>query len=103
MDIELDNTDDIEIENGDFAIGDTTEQEVEAIIRSYQGYWKQFPLIGCAAPSYLGSPGNCEPLRRQIQIQLQSDGKQLQEFDYSFDTDGNLVITVNGIEVVISQ
>lgn len=103
MDLVLDDNQDLVITNGDFVIDDTTEQEVESIITSFQGWWKQFPLIGCGAPSFLGSPGDCEPLRRQIRIQLLSDSKQLKSFDYSFDADGNLVINVNGQEIVIGS
>jgi|SRR5581483_11566772 len=103
MDIVLDDNNDVEIANGDFVIDDTTETEVESIILSYQGWYKEFPLIGCAAPSYLNSPGDCEALRRQIRIQLQSDGKQLSTFDYSFDVNGNLVLNVNGQEVIVTQ
>lgn len=102
MDIVLDNNNDVEIANGDFVVDDTTSTEVESIITSFQGWWKQFPLIGCGAPSYISSPGNCEPLRRQIRIQLLSDSKQLTSFDYSFDTNGNLVLYVNGQEIVVA-
>ena len=54
----LDNTGDLLVaSNGDFSIGDSTVQEVQDIIMSYPGWWKQFPLVGCAAPNYLNSPG----------------------------------------------
>lgn len=103
MDIELDNNNDLLVQGGDFVIDDTTIDEVISIITSYQGYWKQFPLIGCGASSYLASPGDCEPLRRQIRIQLQSDGKQLSTFTYSFDENGDLVLVINGQEIVINK
>jgi hypothetical protein len=102
VDIMLDDNNDLLIADGDFNTDDATTQDVVSIITSYQGWWKQFPLIGCAAPSYLNSPGDCEPLRRQIQIQLQSDGKQLLTFDYSFDA-GNLILNVNGQEITVTN
>lgn len=101
-DIIVSETNDLTIFAGDFAIGDSTSQEVEAILMSFQGWWKQFPLIGCGAPSYIASPGECESLRRQAQIQLQSDGKQVSSFTYSFNTNGVLVININGITINVN-
>lgn len=86
-------------DTGDFATGDSTEQEVEDIIISYPGWWKQFPLAGVGLGAYSGSPGNGQKLARSIRVQLQNDGKQLQTFSYNIDASGNLTINVNGIGI----
>ena len=99
FDFLLDNTLDLTVTpQGDFTVGESTAQEVEAIIMSFPGWWDDSILIGCGAPNYVASPGSCETLRAQIQAQLASDGKQLSSFSYSFINE-RLVINVNGITI----
>lgn len=103
-DIIVDNNLDLSVTSlGDFQVNESTSQEVSAIIMSFQGWWKEFLLIGCGAPLYIASPGNCEALRRQIQIQLASDGKKLSSFSYSFNTQNELIIQVNGLTINVNQ
>lgn len=45
-DILLDNTDDLAIIGGDFAIGESTMQEVGIILRLNQGQLRQDPILG---------------------------------------------------------
>jgi hypothetical protein len=61
------------IEDGDFAVGDATEQQVIALLQAEQGHYKQFPLTGCGIRSLVG--GNLTPdVKRRTQLQLESDG-----------------------------
>lgn len=87
--------------NGDFAVGDSALQEVENIIISYPGWWKQFPLVGCAAPNYIGSPGAGQQLSNSISQQLKIDGKTLTSFSASMNANGTLIIHVNGQDIVL--
>ncbi len=99
----LDNTGDLLIVNGDFSVDDTTLQEAEDIILSYPGWWKQFPLVGCAAPNYLNSPGTGQQLSNTINQQLKLDGKTLTSFSASMNADGALTINVNGQEILVKS
>jgi len=103
-DILLDNTNELLIAfpGGDFAVGDSTVQEVESIIMSYPGWWKEYPLVGCAAPNYLHSPGAGQQLNNSITQQLKLDGKTLTSFSSSFNADGTLTINVNGQSIEVT-
>lgn len=103
-DILLDDNNDLIIgANYDFVIDDSTLQEVESIIISYPGWWKEYPLVGCAAPNYLNSPGAGQQLSNSIKQQLKIDGKTLTSFSASVNADGTLTINVNGQSIDISS
>ena len=99
-DILFDKTDqDLSIVNGDWAIvDDSSSQEVGDLLLSYPGWWKQFPLVGVGAPSYLKGAGNGQALARNVQLQLSGDGKQMQNFSFGL-VNGVLTISVNGISI----
>jgi hypothetical protein len=102
-DILLDNSGDLLIASGDFSIGDTTVQEVQDIIMSYPGWWKEYPLVGCAAPNYINSPGAGQELSNIITQQLKLDGKTVTSFSASMNVDGTLTINVNGQSITIGN
>ena len=89
-DILLDDNNDLIILGGDFAVGESTPQEVEAIIISFPGWWNQYPNVGCGLMNYLNGP-DAEKLSRDARVHLQTDGKEMTSFDYSFDANGNRV------------
>ena len=66
-------TDDLQITNGDFEIGESDQQHIRHILEAMQGSYKQKPLLGVGIREYLNSPMDGE-LRRLIQLQLQADG-----------------------------
>ena len=102
-DVLLDNNNDLSIApNGDFLLGDSTLQEVGNIITGYPGWWKQFPLVGCAAPNYIGSPGVGQQLSNSINQQLKLDGKTVTSLTTSLNANGTLTINVNGQSIVVS-
>ena len=79
---------DLQIKNGDFVIGDSQEQNVELMLMSKQGEFKLNPEAGCNILSAKnGVIGRL--LDREIRIQLEADGFQLE----------NLTITEKGIDV----
>jgi hypothetical protein len=99
----LDDTGDLLITNGDFTVGDSSMQETEDIIMSYPGWWKQFPLVGCAAPNYLNSPGTGQGLSNSIMQQLKLDGKTLSTFSTSINPDGTFTININGQSILVTN
>ena len=87
-DFVLNHEHDLKIENGDFVIGDATDQNVELIFKSAPGQWKEHLETGVAIDRYIN--GNADRfLDRLIRVQLASDG-------YKID---NLVINHNGIAI----
>ncbi|MDC9722360.1 MAG: hypothetical protein PSN34_06255 [Urechidicola sp.] len=65
---------DIKIENGDFAIGQSDQQNVEQIFIASPGEFKEFPLVGFAAVKYLKGVANKSAFKRNLKVQLQNDG-----------------------------
>lgn len=81
---------DLLIENGDFVVEPSDNQHVYLILRLNRSNIKQFPLIGVGEERFLN--GNIDgSLRREIQLQLESDGYKPKR----------LVVTPDNIDVVI--
>jgi len=78
-DIMLDEDFDLLIENGDFVIGESFEQEVTLIVQSTKGEWKNQPLIGAGIADYL-LDNDFNGLKSEIKTQLKYDGKTLKNF-----------------------
>lgn len=77
-DLVLDNYD-LEIRNGDFVIEDSHQQEVDLILRTTPGDWKNSPLTGADLYSYLLNE-NVFALKKNIRRQLSADNKELYDF-----------------------
>ena len=65
---------DLSISNGDFVIQDSDSQTIELIIDSAIGHWKQFPICGVGVDNFLKSSGQQGALKREISVQLETDG-----------------------------
>lgn len=102
-DIVLDDSGDLLITAGDFTVDDCTGQEIQDIIMSYPGWWKEYPLVGCAAPNYLNSPGTGQDLSNSIAQQLKLDGKAINSYSSTTNPDGSITINVNGQDVVVES
>ncbi len=102
-DILLDNSGDLLIVNGDFSVDNSANQEVQDIIMSYPGWWKEYPLVGCAAPNYLNSPGMGQQLSNIVTQQLRLDGKTVTSFSATLNTNGTLTIDVNGESITVGN
>jgi len=100
-DVLLDSIGDLQMVNGDFSIGESSFQEIQDIIMSYPGWWKEYPLLGCAAPSYLNSPKIGQQLSNTIKQQLKLDGKTVSTISSSISPNGTLTITVNGQSIKV--
>lgn len=73
------NSYDLQIKNGDFVVGESTDQEVVLLINTWIGSWKKYPLVGVGIINYLKS-SEIEQLRRNIGIQLEGDKIIIDEF-----------------------
>ncbi len=102
-DIVLDDSGDLLITAGDFTVDDCIGQEIQDIIMSYPGWWKEYPLVGCAAPNYLNSPGTGQQLSNAIAQQLRLDGKVITSYSSSMNANGSVTINVNGQNIQIQS
>lgn len=65
---------DLQIQDGDFVIGESDQQHVADTINAFPGWWKEFPADGVGVFAYLNSAGQEQTLARSIKINLTSDG-----------------------------
>lgn len=80
-DIEIDENFDLQISNGDFVISESDQQHVLLLIKTYVGAWKQYPLVGVGIDFYSASSGKQQILKRNIIVQMESDGYKVNEID----------------------
>lgn len=82
MDFLLDQNRDLKIENGDFVIGDSTEQNVELLFISTPGEWKEHIEAGVAIERT--SNGNLDRfIDRTIRVQMEADGYEITKLKIS--------------------
>jgi hypothetical protein len=65
---------DFVIENGDFKIANTNEQESYYILQSHKGQYYQSPRLGAAILKYQNADVNKNELRKIIRTELRRDG-----------------------------
>ncbi len=81
-------TGDLLIRNGDFAIGDSRANTVERILQAYPGEFKEKPLLGCNIKEQIN--GVPSPFwRGNATNQLQTEGINVKRLD----------ITDTGVEI----
>jgi hypothetical protein len=73
-DILLDENGDLKIANGDFVIGDSNDQEIENLLVSAKGAFKEFPLVGGDIGKMLKSRSGQTAALKEIKYQLKNDG-----------------------------
>ncbi|GEN71574.1 hypothetical protein [Chryseobacterium lathyri] len=73
-DILLNNDNDLSIVNGDFQIGESERQEIESILISFKGEFKNSPLLGAEIPRMLKARNTRQGITREINEQLKYDG-----------------------------
>jgi hypothetical protein len=73
-DLMIDDSGNLLFENGDFQIKSSDEQHAVLIINTRAGSWKQSPTLGVGISEYLGASSQENELKRNILIQMQSDG-----------------------------
>jgi hypothetical protein len=74
-DIMLDSNNDLLIKNGDFVIGESTEQEVARIIVLSKGGLKEDPILGPNLISKIKSREDLQGIERAIKLNVERDGK----------------------------
>lgn len=82
-DFKLDNNKDLTFKNGDFNVDDTDQQNIELILLSHKGSFKEFPILGVGITDYLKSPEIITRLRLENEIsnQLEYDNFKIKEVD----------------------
>jgi hypothetical protein len=86
---------DLFFKDGDFAIVESDEQHVMDTIAAFPGWWKEHPADGVGLFSYLHSAGRQDVLKRNIKINLLSDGYRSDAVTVVSDAAGNVKIVAN--------
>jgi hypothetical protein len=89
QDFLLDETSDLRIENGDFAIGDATLQHQNHILLAQKGEFKNVPEIGAGVLNAINSE-NPRELLTEIRRNFEYDGMKVNTL--KVDADGKLII-----------
>ena len=77
-DIMLDENNDLKIVNGDFLIGESTNQNVELLFKTSPGEWKEHIETGIAIQR--SNNGNLDRfLDRTIRVQMEADGYNIEK------------------------
>ena len=72
---------DLLVENGDFVVANSDQQNVRCIMEANQGQFRQFPFLGVGIRKMLN--GFVEgPERRFMQLQLEGDGYRANKITY---------------------
>lgn len=82
LDIE---TDDLRIENGDFVVGDSLDQEVGIILRLSQGELKEDPALGPGLFRLIKTNTDEAELRQLAKWHLARDGKSYEDIKKRID------------------
>ncbi|MEQ8685438.1 MAG: hypothetical protein RIE86_09100 [Imperialibacter sp.] len=75
QDILTDSEGNILIENGDFVIGDSEEQEIYELIFATKGDWKETPLAGFGVKRFLKGVTNEARFKSELKDEMKKDGK----------------------------
>ena len=78
-DILLDSNDDLLFVNGDFALGESTDQEVGILLRLNPGELKEDPLLGPGLIRLIHSEATEADIKRLVKLHLARDGKSYEE------------------------
>jgi len=84
FDVKLNDSYDLQISNGDFAVGESTAQHERLLIESNKGEWRQYPTCGVGIMRYIHdeSPGD---LITAIKTELRNDGMNVAGISVSDD------------------
>ena len=82
---------DLLIIDGDFATGLSDEQHVSDILSANKGDYRQFPTVGAGLIRFVKKQdNNLAELKREIQVNLQSDGYKVTDLTIASTGDMNL-------------
>jgi len=85
--------------NGDIATGPSDAQHIEDTINAFPGWWKENPADGVGIFQYINSSGQEQGISRNIAINLQSDGYQVNNPAVSVNSKGTLTIIPNATKL----
>ena len=74
QDILLDDNYDLLVQDGDFVVGDSEEQEIALLLMSSPGEWKASPLTGFGWIKRIKGEFIVEDLQKDLKTQLELDG-----------------------------
>lgn len=85
--------DDLRIENGDFVIGKSDQQNIRNIVQAQRGQFYHTPLIGVGILDEMNSAATVQSLKNRIKTNLkldnyESDGIEIAD-DYSITVNAN--------------
>lgn len=83
-----DANDDLLIQNGDFVIGESSQQHQSLLLRLKKGELRQYPKTGVGIDGFLldDNPGD---VYQEIQKQFEADGMVVRSIDVSFSENEN--------------
>jgi phage baseplate assembly protein W len=71
---------DLLIKDGDYVVGESTQQHIEHILLARPGEYKNVPWIGVALEDYIQGPQTPiieEEIKRKIRLHIESDGAKV--------------------------
>ena len=80
-DIQLDTSFDLVIKNGDFSVGESTQQHQQCLLLAEKGSYKQYPTVGVGIATYLKDDSPSD-LLREIRIQFSKDGMNVNSLGF---------------------
>lgn len=98
VDFAQDEDGDLLIDSGDFVLSASDTMHIEDTIIAHPGWWKEFPQDGVAICNYSKSTGKEQMLAREIKLQLENDGYQVDNPIVSFVNE-QLTINPNAVRV----
>ena len=76
-DILLDDDFDVIIKDGDFLIGEASQQHQQLLLISEKGMWKQYPVVGVAMQSFLLDDDYIDDFKKEVKKQFEMDGMEI--------------------------
>ncbi len=89
-DLLLDDDDDLLVQQGDLVLGDSLQQEVDLVVRTSQGDWRNSPLTGFGVGRRTRAVVQREAFASELTAQLELDG--MQEVAVELSPEGKLAI-----------
>lgn len=83
FDMILDDDNDLVVKNGDWLIGESTEQHLKVILIANKGEFRDAPFFGVGLNNYLKGDGQQVALKREIEKMMTLDGMQVNKIQVS--------------------
>lgn len=60
-------------QDGDFKVADSTSQEIDLLLKTHRGHWRQHPLAGIGMDDFMNSPFDLAQIRKEVAAGLRHD------------------------------